>query len=50
MVPLPDDFETRFSLVHLTDPHIPGEAEGRVRGVDTAARFAADRPGPSGGV
>lgn len=31
----------RFCLVHLTDPHIPGEAQARVRGVDTAMRLAA---------
>lgn len=32
---------SRFSLVHLTDLHITAEAEGRVRGIETAPRLAA---------
>jgi len=40
MVRLAQGLRARFSLVHLTDPHIPGEDQARVRGVDTAARLA----------
>lgn len=32
---------SRFSLVHLTDPHIPAEERGRVRGIETASSLAA---------
>ncbi|MBI4841060.1 MAG: metallophosphoesterase [candidate division NC10 bacterium] len=40
MVGLAQGLRARFSLVHLTDPHIAGEDQARVRGVDTAARLA----------
>lgn len=41
MASLPTVRPARFCLVHLTDPHIPGEEQARVRGVDTAMRFTA---------
>lgn len=41
MVSSPQGSLIGFSLVHLTDPHVSGEGQSLVRGVDTASRFAA---------
>ncbi len=37
----PANIRREFSLVHLTDPHVPAEKQLLVRGVDTGSRFAA---------